>query len=117
MYEEEVSHFTRLKALFHQRFGGHLPLARRARRQGIPQAKTDLAGVDAQPRKVLSTILNMEAESRRFHQDVMNKVTLADIRKLLDELAGAEEDHQDLLVHKTKGEEENRCAFLQNDSR
>ena len=46
--------------------------------------------------------MNMEAESRRFYQDAMNKVTSADIRELLSDLAVAEEDHQDLLVDKTR---------------
>ena len=45
---------------------------------------------------------NMEAESRRFYQDAMNKVTSADICELLEELAATEEDHQDLLVDKTR---------------
>jgi len=51
---------------------------------------------------VLSTVLNMEAESRRFYQDAINKVTSADIRQLREDLAAVEEDHQDLLVDKTK---------------
>ena len=46
--------------------------------------------------------MNMEAESRRFYQDAMNKVTSVDIRELLSDLAVAEEDHQDLLVDKTR---------------
>jgi rubrerythrin len=46
--------------------------------------------------------MNMEAESRRFYQDAMNKVTSADIRELLSDLAVAEEDHQDLLVDKAR---------------
>jgi len=44
----------------------------------------------------------MEAESRRFYQDAINKVTSADIRQLREDLAAVEEDHQDLLVDKTK---------------
>ena len=51
---------------------------------------------------MLSTVLNMEAESRRFYQDAINKVTSADIRQLREDLAAVEEDHQDLLVDKTK---------------
>jgi len=53
----------------------------------------------------------MEAESRRFYQDAINKVTSADIRQLLEDLAAVEEDHRDLLVDKTKEKKRNRCPF------
>ena len=102
MYEEELSHFTRLKALFHQRFGEHLPLVRRQDVKGFLKRKPIWLELTLKPRRVLSTVMNMEAESRRFYQDAMNKATSADIRQLLCDLEGAEEDHQDLLVDKTK---------------
>jgi rubrerythrin len=105
MYEEELSHFTRLKALFHQRFGNHLPLVRRQDVKGFlkrKKRKPIWLELTLKPRRVLSTVLNMEAESRRFYQDAMNKVTSADIRQLLNDLEAAEEDHLDLLVDKTK---------------
>jgi rubrerythrin len=102
MYEEELSHFTRLKALFHQRFGDHLPLVRRQDVKGFLKRKPIWLELTLKPRRVLSTVLNMEAESRRFYQDAINKVTSADIRQLLEDLAVVEEDHQDLLVDKIK---------------
>jgi erythrin-vacuolar iron transport family protein len=102
MYEEELSHFARLKALFHQRFGDHLPLVRRQDVKGFLKRKPIWLELTLRPRRVLSTVLNMEAESRRFYQDAMNKVTSADMRELLGDLAAAEEDHQDLLVDKTR---------------
>jgi rubrerythrin len=52
------------------------------------------------PRRVISEVMGMEAETRRFYRDAANKVKSAEIRKLLGELADAEEDHQDLLVEK-----------------
>ncbi len=69
------------------------------------------------PRRVLSTVLNMEAESRRFYQDALNKVTSADIRQLLDNLAAAEEDHQDLLVDKTKEKKKTGALSAEQYSR
>jgi rubrerythrin len=93
---------TRLKALFHQRFGDHLPLVRRQDVKGFLKRKPIWLELTLKPRRVLSTVMNMEAESRRFYQDAMNKVTSADIRELLSDLAVAEEDHQDLLVDKTR---------------
>jgi rubrerythrin len=44
----------------------------------------------------------MEAETRRFYREAGNTVTSVGIRKLLSELADAEEDHQDTLVALTK---------------
>ena len=117
MYEEELSHFTRLKALFHQRFGNHLPLIRRQDVKGFLKRKPIWLELTLKPRRVLSTVLNMEAESRRFYQDAMNKVTSADIRKLLDDLAGAEEDHQDLLVDKTREKKKSGALYAEQDSR
>jgi len=102
MHEEELSHLTRLKALFRQRFGDHLPLVRRQDVKGFLKRKPIWLELTLKPRRVLSTVMNMEAESRRFYQDAMNKVTSADIRELLSDLAVAEEDHQDLLVDKAR---------------
>jgi erythrin-vacuolar iron transport family protein len=102
MYEEELSHLTRLKALFHQRFGDHLPLVRRQDVKGFLKRKPIWLELTLKPRKVLSTVMNMEAASRRFYQDAANRVTSPDIRQLLDDLAGVEEDHQDLLVDKAR---------------
>ena len=102
MHEEELSHLTRLKALFRQRFGDHLPLVRRQDVKGFLKRKPIWLELTLKPRRVVSTVMNMEAESRRFYQDAMNKVTSVDIRELLSDLAVAEEDHQDLLVDKTR---------------
>jgi rubrerythrin len=54
------------------------------------------------PRRVIGEVMGMEAETWRFYRDAFNKVKSAEIRKLLGELADAEEDHQDLLVGKWK---------------
>ena len=102
MYEEELSHLTRLKELFQRRFGNHLPLVRRQDVKGFVKRKALWLELTLKPRSVLSTVMNMEAESRRFYQDATNKVSSADIRQLLQELADAEEDHQDLLVDKAR---------------
>jgi hypothetical protein len=93
---------TRLKALFHQRFGDHLPLVRRQDVKGFLKRKPIWLELTLKPRKVLSTVMNMEAESRRFYQDAMNRVTSPDIRELLEDLAATEEDHQGLLVEQTR---------------
>jgi rubrerythrin len=51
---------------------------------------------------VLSAVMLMEAETRRFYREASNTVTSANVQKLLIELADAEEDHQDTLVELAK---------------
>jgi erythrin-vacuolar iron transport family protein len=109
MYEEELSHSSRLKELFHRRFGNHLPLVRRQDVKGFVRRKPLWLELTLKPRRVLSTVMNMEAESRRFYQHAMNKVTSTDIRQVLEELAGAEEDHQDLLVEQARERKKRRA--------
>ena len=54
------------------------------------------------PRQVLSYVLATEAETRRFYQDAANHASSEDVRTLLTDLAGTEEDHVDLLVAEVK---------------
>jgi rubrerythrin len=58
------------------------------------------------PRQVLSFVLAMEAETRRYCQDAANHASSEDVRTLLTDLAGAEEDHVDLLVAEVKASKE-----------
>jgi rubrerythrin len=54
------------------------------------------------PRQVLSYVLVTEAETRRFYQDAANYASSDDVRTLLTDLAGTEEDHVDVLVAEVK---------------
>jgi rubrerythrin len=54
------------------------------------------------PRQVLSFVLAMEAETRRYYQDAANQAISEDVRTLLSDLAGAEEDHVDRLAAEVK---------------
>jgi erythrin-vacuolar iron transport family protein len=102
MYEVESSHHQRLAELYQLRFGDHVPLVRRQDIKGFPKRKPVWLSRMLRPRRVISEVMAMEAETRRFYRDAANKVKSAEIRKLLGELADAEEDHQDLLVEKWK---------------
>src|SRR5262249_2759497 len=104
-------------ALFHQRFGNHLPLVRRQDVKGFLKRRPIWPELTLNPRRVLSTVLNMEAESRRFYQDAMNKVTSADIHQLLSELATVQKDHLDLLVEKTKEKKKKGALSAEQYSR
>ncbi len=88
MYEEEWSH--------------HVPLVRRQDVKGFTKRKPIWLNRMLRPRRVIGEVMGMEADTRRFYRDAFNKVKSAEIRKLLGELADAEEDHRDLLVGKWK---------------
>jgi rubrerythrin len=102
MYETESSHHARLAELYQLRFGDHTPLVRRQDVKGFTKRKPIWLNRMLRPRRVISEVMGMEAETRRFYRDAANKVKSAEIRNLLGELADAEEDHQDLLVKKWK---------------
>src|SRR6202043_1453638 len=87
MYEEEAVHLARLMKLYQQRHGDHLPFLRRQDVQGFVKRRPMWLNQKLQPRRVLSQALAMEAETRRFYQDASHKVTSADARQLLIELA------------------------------
>jgi rubrerythrin len=98
----EVSHRQRLAELYQLRFGEHVPLVRRQDIKGFVKRKPIWLNRMLRPRRVLSEVMGMEAETRRFYRDAFNNVKSAEIRKLLGELSEAEEDHQDILVEKWK---------------
>ncbi|HEX3446086.1 MAG TPA: ferritin family protein [Chthoniobacterales bacterium] len=102
MYEGESSHHERLAEVYQLRFGDHIPLVRRQDVKGFIKRKPIWLNRLLRPRRVINEVMGMEAETRRFYRDASNKVKSAEIRKLLGELADAEEDHQDLLVEKWK---------------
>jgi rubrerythrin len=102
MYEAESSHRERLGELYQLRFGDHVPLVRRQDVKGFPKRKPIWLHRLLRPRRVISEVMGMEAETRRFYQDALIGVKSAEIRKLLSELIEAEEDYQDVLVEKWK---------------
>ncbi|HZC34628.1 MAG TPA: ferritin family protein [Chthoniobacterales bacterium] len=110
MQEEESSHHARLAQLYQLRFGDHVPLVRRQDVKGFVKRKPVWLNRLLRPRRVISEVMGMETETRRFYRDAFNQVKSAEIRKLLGELADAEEDHQDVLVEKWK--EKKKSAVL-----
>ena len=78
------------------------PFVRRQDVKGFVKRRPMWLNRILQPKRVLGAVMVMEAETRRFYQEAGNIVTSASIRKLLSELADAEEDHQDTLVDLTK---------------
>ena len=93
MQAEESEHRASLIDLYQRRFGDHIPLIRRQDVKGFVDRKPIWLlrpiGVDAVRRQVET----MELETRRFYMLALDRVTDASIRKLLGDLAEAEQKH------------------------
>jgi rubrerythrin len=100
MAEEEVQHRTMLFDLYRSKFGDYLPLIRRQDVKGFVQHTKPLwlvrpLGLD-EVRKYAET---MEYETARFYRKAAQSARDATIRQLLDHLAEAEDEHEN-LAHK-----------------
>jgi erythrin-vacuolar iron transport family protein len=102
MRGEESSHHDRLLALYQSRFGSHIPYLRRQDVKGFVRRRPIWLQPGVGPRQILSYILATEAETRRFYQDAANHASSEDVRALLTDLAGTEEDHVDVLAEEVK---------------
>jgi rubrerythrin len=93
MAAEENEHRRRLIELFQRKFGEHIPLIRRQDVRGFirhePIWMVRPLGLD----KVRAQAETMEAETRRFYEHAQAQTSDASIRKLLGDLAEAEQDH------------------------
>ena len=99
MAEEEVRHRTMLFDLYRGKFGEYLPLIRRHDVKGFVQHKplwlVRPLGLD-EVRKYAEA---MEFEAERFYRKAAESTRDASVRKLLDELAEIEAEHEN-LAHK-----------------
>ncbi|MBX6426186.1 MAG: rubrerythrin [Variibacter sp.] len=98
MAEEEIRHRERLFALYQQKFGDYLPLVRRQDVKGFVKHKplwlVRPLGLD----EVRKYAAEMEYETARFYRKAAEASRDASIRKLLVELAEAE-DHHESVAH------------------
>jgi rubrerythrin len=99
MADEEVRHRTMLFDLYRSKFGEYLPLIRRQDVKGFVQHKplwlVRPLGLD-EVRKYAEA---MEYEAERFYRKAAESTRDASVRKLLDELAEIEAEHEN-LAHK-----------------
>jgi rubrerythrin len=99
MAEEEVQHRTMLFDLYRSKFGDYLPLVRRQDVKGFVHHKplwlVRPLGLD-QVRKYAEA---MEYETARFYRKAAQSARDASVRELLDKLAEAEDEHEN-LAHK-----------------
>ena len=94
MVAEEDGHRRSLIDLYIERFGRHIPYITRRDLRGAPAPasprSTMLRGVDA----VRDEAKRMEANAVRFYREAASRSTDALVRKLLGDLASAEQEHQ-----------------------
>jgi erythrin-vacuolar iron transport family protein len=102
MRKEEEAHHSRLNEFYQSQFGDHVLYLRRQDVKGFLRRRPLWLQPAATPSQVLRFVMSMEAETRRYYQDAANHATSEDGRTLLMDLAGAEEDHQDLLAAEVK---------------
>jgi erythrin-vacuolar iron transport family protein len=114
MRKEEAAHHARLQEFYLRHFGDHVLYLRRQDVKGFLRRQPLWLQPMASPKQVLRFILAMEAETRRYYQDAANHATSEEAQALLLELAGAEEDHQDLLAAEVKAK---RVSAAKNEMR
>jgi len=96
MAEEESLHRQRLIEIFRKRFGEYIPLIRREHIRGFYERKPDWLirplGID----RTRAEAARMEEQAARFYRAAAKQTTDAETRKLLGDLAIAEEAHEHL---------------------
>ncbi|MCA0274658.1 MAG: rubrerythrin family protein [Proteobacteria bacterium] len=96
MAEEEDGHRAALIELHRARFGERIPLIRREHVRGYYERKPDWLvrplGID----KVRDQAEEMERQAYRFYVEAMKRTSDASTRKLLGDLAAAEQGHESL---------------------
>jgi rubrerythrin len=94
MAVEESEHRHRLLDMYQQKFGDHIPLIRRQDVRGFISRKP----VWQLPKPSIDDVRNlaesMESETQRFYRLAASRATDVSIRKLLGDLAEAEQEHE-----------------------
>ncbi|MFN0263789.1 iron exporter MbfA [Tepidamorphus sp. 3E244] len=96
MAEEENTHRRRLIDLHKARFGDTIPLIRREHVRGYYERKPDWLVRPLGLEKVRDMAEQMERQAHRFYLEAAKRAGDADTRKLLGDLAEAEQSHESL---------------------
>ena len=106
MQDEELVHAQRLMDTWRAQFGEHIPFIQRHDVKGFLRRKPLWLAKVLGVQQVRKEVELMEAEAMRFYQTAAKRTTNLPVRKLLDELAVAEQDHEELAAKlKTELEE------------
>jgi erythrin-vacuolar iron transport family protein len=96
MADEENSHRNWLLDLHKTRFGENVPLVRRNHIQGYFQRKPDWLTRPLSVEKTRKMAEEMESQAQHFYEEAVKLCTDADTKKLLGDLAIAEQAHSSL---------------------
>jgi rubrerythrin len=96
MAEEEGRHRSMLFDLYRQKFGEYLPLIRRQDVQGFMRRDPIWLMPEMRLPDVRTCAESMEFEAANFYRRSAEKARDISVRKLLDELADAEDEHEHL---------------------
>jgi len=99
MAEEENEHRRWLIELYRQKFGDHIPLIRRQDVRGFVRHEPIWMVRPLGLEKVRAQAEAIERETRNFYRSALDQTTDASARKLLGDLAAAEDMHLDLALH------------------
>ncbi|HEY1857243.1 iron exporter MbfA [Acidocella sp.] len=94
MATEESDHRRRLLDIYQEKFGDHIPLVRRQDVRGFISRKPVWQLPKPSIDDVRKLAESMEAETQRFYRLAASRATDVSIRKLLGDLAEAEQEHE-----------------------
>ncbi|AJY45674.1 iron exporter MbfA [Martelella endophytica] len=81
-----------------RRFGDDIPLIRREHVRGFYDRKPDWLSKTLSLDKIRAETVSMEEQAKRFYRAAMSEVSDADTRRLLGDLAMAEEGHEETAL-------------------
>jgi rubrerythrin len=96
MAEEEGHHRSMLFELYREKFGEYLPLIRRQDVKGFLRRDPIWLMPEMRLKEVRKCAESMEYEAARFYRRSADKARDVSVRKLLDQLADAEDQHEHL---------------------
>src|ERR1700740_526284 len=101
MAEEERGHRHRLLEMYEERFGQHLPPIRRDDVKGFLRRRPVWLTKNLPLDTIRKQAEVMEFEAQRFYEQAAKTATDVHIRKLLGDLAAAEQRHESLATKLT----------------
>ncbi len=99
MEKEELSHAAMLKSMYQKQFGEHIPYVRRHDIKGFIRRKPLWLNKILTVNHVRKEVEVMELEAMRFYEVSAKRAKNPAIRQLLEQLAAAEQTHEDKAVH------------------
>jgi len=102
MANEENGHRSRLLDLYEKRFGSNLPPIRREHVKGFIHRRPIWLTRNLPLETIREQVEEMEYEARRFYQSALERTSDVGTRKLLGDLAAAEQGHETLAARLSK---------------